>query len=327
MADNNSGEILLNLKESFLEEKRDIQNSIIEIETQIQECKEYVVSLNKKDESDFSMFSPRSASRVYKDQVSEKKLEIEDLEEKLRIHYKKLSNVTKKIDSLNSLNADNLSLQSSDANDEKEQHSLFLKFQEDDRQRIAADLHDSVLQNLSLIMHNMELANKFIDYDPIRAKLEIETNRKLVKETIDEIRDTIFDLRPMQFDDFGFKITLENTLESYKSRTDMSLEYHIDNIDSSNHLILLTIFRIVQELVSNSIKHSEGENLLVQVLDESSKIYIEVFDDGMGISDNDFNKEDHFGFKILKERISAVGGTLFFPKVEKGLKVVIEIPV
>lgn len=327
MADNNSGEILLNLKESFLEEKRDIQNSIIEIETQIQECKEYVVSLNKKDESDFSMFSPRSASRVYKDQVSEKKLEIEDLEEKLRIHYKKLSNVTKKIDSLNSLNADNLSLQSNDANDEKEQHSLFLKFQEDDRQRIAADLHDSVLQNLSLIMHNMELANKFIDYDPIRAKLEIETNRKLIKETIDEIRDTIFDLRPMQFDDFGFKITLENTLESYKSRTDMSLEYHIDNIDSSNHLILLTIFRIVQELVSNSIKHSEGENLLVQVLDESSKIYIEVFDDGMGISDNDFNKEDHFGFKILKERISAVGGTLFFPKVEKGLKVVIEIPV
>lgn len=281
------------------------------------------------------MFSPRSASRVYKDQVYEKKLEIEELEEKLRVYYRKLGNVTKKIDSLNDLNPDTLEVEKNEAadivevvsesDDKVNDSSVFLKLQEADRQRIAAELHDSVLQNLSLVMHNLELAEKFIDYDSVRAKLELESNRKIVKETIDDIRSTIFDLRPMQFDDFGFKKTLENQLEGYKSRTSMDISYRIDDLDSKDNLVLLTIFRIVQELVINSIKHSKGNSLSVQVLDEGSRIYIEESDDGIGISDEDFEKENHFGMKILKERVNMINGT--FRKMDdvKGTKIVIEI--
>lgn len=335
MSENKAGDILLDLKKSFLDDKKELQDKIVEVETEIRQCKDFIESLNKKDECDYNMFSPRSASRVYKDQVYEKKLEIEELEEKLRVYYRKLGNVTKKIDSLNDLNPDTLEVEKNEAadivevvsesDDRVNDSSVFLKLQEADRQRIAAELHDSVLQNLSLVMHNLELAEKFIDYDSVRAKLELESNRKIVKETIDDIRSTIFDLRPMQFDDFGFKKTLENQLEGYKSRTSMDISYRIDDLDSKDNLVLLTIFRIVQELVINSIKHSKGNSLSVQVLDEGSRIYIEESDDGIGISDEDFEKENHFGMKILKERVNMINGT--FRKMDdvKGTKIVIEI--
>lgn len=335
MSENKAGDILLDLKKSFLDDKKELQDKIVEVETEIRQCKDFIESLNKKDECDYNMFSPRSASRVYKDQVYEKKLEIEELEEKLRVYYRKLGNVTKKIDSLNDLNPDTLEVDKNEAadiveivsqsDDRVNDSSVFLKLQEADRQRIAAELHDSVLQNLSLVMHNLELAEKFIDYDSVRAKLELESNRKIVKETIDDIRSTIFDLRPMQFDDFGFKKTLENQLEGYKSRTSIEISYRIDDLDSKDNLVLLTIFRIVQELVINSIKHSKGNSLSVQVLDEGSRIYIEESDDGIGISDEDFEKENHFGMKILKERVNMINGT--FRKMDdvKGTKIVIEI--
>ena len=310
----------------------------MDIETEIRQCKDYIESLNKKDENDYNMFSPRSASRVYKDQVYEKRLQIEELEETLRSYYKKLGSITKKIDSLNYFNANDNMVDEEESSSQEEvedkpvekefndsDSSIFLRLQEQDRQRIAADLHDSVLQNLSLVMHNLELAEKFIDYDAVRAKLELESNRKIVKETIDDIRSTIFDLRPMQFDDFGFKKTLENQLEGYKLRTPMEITYRIDDIDSKDNLILLTIFRIIQELVINSIKHSKGNSINVQVLEAGTGIYIEESDDGIGISEEDLKKDNHFGLKILKERVGMIGGTIKRIEDARGTKIVIEI--
>lgn len=326
MSDNRTNDILLDLKKNFLDDRKDLQDKIVEVETQIRQCNDFIESLNKKDDNDYNMFSPRSASRVYKDQVYEKKLEIEKLEEELRTYYKKLGNITKKIDSINELKPDELEdLSEKKVREKNDTRMLYIQMQEDDRQRIAAGLHDSVLQNLSLLMHNLELAEKFIDYDAVRAKLELESNRKLVKGTIDDIRNTIFDLRPMQFDDFGFKRTLENQLDGYRNRTNMEISYHIGDIDDKDNLILLSIFRIIQELVVNSIKHSNGKKIEVKVLDRGTSIYVEVTDDGQGISLDDLEKENHFGMKILKERVSMLGGVFSIQNVPVGSKVTIEL--
>ena len=326
MSDNRTNDILLDLKKNFLDDRKDLQDKIVEVETQIRQCNDFIESLNKKDDNDYNMFSPRSASRVYKDQVYEKKLEIEKLEEELRTYYKKLGNITKKIDSINELQPDELEdLSEKKTREKNDTRMLYLQMQEDDRQRIAAGLHDSVLQNLSLLMHNLELAEKFIDYDAVRAKLELESNRKLLKGTIDDIRNTIFDLRPMQFDDFGFKQTLQNQLDGYRNRTNMEISYQIDDIDDKDNLILLSIFRIIQELVVNSIKHSNGKKVEVKVLDRGTSIYVEVADDGQGISLDDLEKQNHFGMKILKERVRMLGGVFSIQNVSVGSKVTIEL--
>ncbi len=149
---------------------------------------------------------------------------------------------------------------------------------------------------------------------------------RCIKSTIEDIRSTIFDLRPMQFDDFGFKRTIENHLESYKSRTSINIEYKIDNVDELVIIILLTLFRVLQVLVNNSIKHSNADTIQVHIIDEGNKVYLEVCDDGVGAKDDFLNKENHFGLKILKERVNMVNGKVFYPQVEFGFKTVIEIP-
>lgn len=327
MSDVKSLDVVLELKKSFLEDKKEIQDKIVDLETQIRQANEYISSLNKKEECDYNIFSPRSGSRVYKDQVYDKKILIEQLEEEVRVLYKKLSGVTKKIDSLEGLDVDELDkVLDAAPSDDSVSNSVFLTMQEEDRQRIAADLHDTVLQNLALVCHNLELAEKFIDYDVIRAKLELETNRKLVKETIEEIRSTIFDLRPMQINDFGFKRAMLNLLDTYKSRTTMTIDSSIDDLDDLDEVVSISIFRIVQELVINSIKHSKGSLIVVNIKDENPNIHIKVSDDGVGFDEGSLQKSNHFGLKILKERVKSLNGDVLLLSEGKGSCVEIIFP-
>ena len=327
MSKERSENIILELRKTFLDDRKSLQDQIVETETLIRQNNDYIESLSKKDDNDYNVFSPRSASRVYKDFVAEKKSEIEELENKVRELYKKLSNVTKKLDSLSELNPEELEASKEEA---RVISSLgkakLLELQEDDRQRIAADLHDTVLQNLSLVMHNLELSAKFVDYDPIRAKLEIESNRKLVKDTIDDIRGTIFDLRPMQFDDFGFKRTLENQISNYKNRTTMDISYKVDELEGLDSIYLITVFRVAQELMINSIKHSEGTKLDISITRTASNIIIKVSDDGKGISDGADAIDNHFGLKILKERVEIIGGFVNISSSSQGTEVTVNIP-
>ena len=82
---------------------------------------------------------------------------------------------------------------------------LVFEIQELDRRRIARDLHDTSLQNLSHLIHKLELVSMYMDKDMIRAKLELASVSKNINHIIDEIRMVIYDLRPMVFDDLGLK--------------------------------------------------------------------------------------------------------------------------
>lgn len=85
---------------------------------------------------------------------------------------------------------------------------LVFEIQELDRRRIARDLHDTSLQNLSHLIHKLELVSMYMDKDMIRAKLELASVSKNINHIIDEIRMVIYDLRPMVFDDLGLKMRL-----------------------------------------------------------------------------------------------------------------------
>ena len=328
MSEDRSRDIILDLKKTFSDDKKALQDRIVEAETQIRQCTEYIESLSRKDDNDYNVFSPRSASRVYKDQVEEKKREISALEDEIRSLYKKLSNTTKKLDSLSELDPSMLSASREEAIIiSSSGKAKLLELQEDDRQRIAADLHDTVLQNLTLVMHNLELSAKFIDYDPIRAKLEIESNRKLVKQSIEDIRGTIFDLRPMQFDDFGFKRTIENQITNYKNRTTMAINSSIDEITDVENIYLITTFRVAQELMINAIKHSDGTVMNIEITRTESGITIRVSDDGHGFVNGVDDLDNHFGLKILKERVEIIGGFVKINSTPNGSMISVDLPI
>ncbi len=205
-----------------------------------------------------------------------------------------------------------------------------LDIQERERQRIARDLHDTSLQNLTHIIHKIELSSMFIDDDPVKAKLELVSVNKNLRSVIKEIRNTIFDLRPMTFDDLGLRESFERLADHLKESSDFEVFYNIEEINCNNSLVLMTIFRIIEECTNNAIKHSNGSVVFFELkkIAENTCIII-VADNGKSFDAEKVlsEKQRHFGLNILKERVELLCGTMEIDsKLDKGTVIKIVIP-
>lgn len=205
-----------------------------------------------------------------------------------------------------------------------------LDIQERERQRIARDLHDTSLQNLTHIIHKIELSSMFIDDDPVRAKLELVSVSKNLRSVIKEIRNTIFDLRPMTFDDLGLKESFERLADHLKESSDFEVFYNIEEINCNNSLVLMTIFRIIEECTNNAIKHSNGSVVFFELKKIAENTCIIIVADNGDSFDVDrvlTEKQRHFGLNILKERVEILCGTMEIDsKPNKGTVIKIIIP-
>lgn len=212
--------------------------------------------------------------------------------------------------------------------DKHKDKELIYNIQELDRRRIARDLHDTSLQNLTHMIHKLELASMYIDKDVIQAKLEIAAVSKNINEIIDEIRNIIFDLRPMAFDDLGLKETIKNMLDKIRKNSGIIVIEDIDEIYLDREDCLLGIFRIIQECVNNVCKHAKAKHLKVSLKNRDQDILLEVVDDGVGFDiETAKNKERHFGLFIVQERVEMLNGNFeIVSSKENGTKVIVKIP-
>ncbi len=209
-----------------------------------------------------------------------------------------------------------------------------LESQEEERKRIARELHDSIVQVLTNLVHKSEICMKIVDVDPIRAKLELEIMAKTIRNAIGEMRDIIYDLRPMSFDDLGLDITLERAVKSIDAETDMNVTLKIEGDKRElSGIVQLTIFRIIQECANNSIKYSNGKNLNIKVIYEDKSVILEIVDDGIGFDSNDNSSCDNnshtgFGLNMMKERVDLLSGHIEIEtSIGKGTCIKVKIPV
>ena len=216
----NKTNVLKEIYEGLLEIQNE-ENIIIQDNlNRIREIEIYLDSV--KDEPDLLVFSPRSTENLLFDKIKDLNKEKDELEYNNRIHYQKYNKYGAYIKQLEQLII-SVSLYKYD--DRK-----ILEMQEKDRQRIARELHDSSVQNLTHLIHMIELSIMYIDKDSIRAKLELENCIKILKSTVEEIREVIFNFRPMSFDDLGFKQCIENFISDSKIKyKKCEIEYQILN--------------------------------------------------------------------------------------------------
>ncbi len=201
--------------------------------------------------------------------------------------------------------------------------------QEEERQRIARDLHDTSLQTLAHLVHKLELCNLYIDKDVFQAKLEILSVRQSLKDVIEEIRNTIFDLRPMSFDDLGVEETFNRFIERENPDKKFKIISDVEKIEFSHDLLILTLYRAIQECVSNAIKHSEGTEIHITAKHKPCDMYeVIIADNGKGFTQEEADeKTNHFGLLIIKERVSILNGTIDIQsEIGKGTKIIIEFP-
>lgn len=209
-----------------------------------------------------------------------------------------------------------------------------LKYQENERQRIARDLHDSTVQVLANLVHRCEICSKVMDVDSVRAKLEIEVIEKTLKDSISDMRNIIYNLRPMIFDDLGFEATLTKVVNKFNTSSDFNITLEMEG-ESVNlePVVAITIIRIIEESCNNSIKHSNGSEIKIYIKNENKVLHIEVSDNGDGyvideILKPEENNNKGFGVSMMKERVALLSGEIAIDsKINEGTKITIDIPI
>lgn len=296
--DTNDNSIIEDIYYSCLKRRNELNRLIKKNQEDIHETETLLKSLMETD-ADLKYFSPRNTEDIYKDEILSAKNTIDQLNHQNEEYSSQLEELSKKIDQLKMF--------MDQESNKYELSNTLLGIQEMDRQRIARELHDTTVQNLAHLIHEIELCSLYIDKDPIQAKLELETCSQNLRSIIDEMRTVIFNLRPMSFNDLGFEKCLEdyvmNMKEAYPS---ISFVSQIDQVTSSiSEQRLLILFRIIQEAIQNAIIHSKSDRIELIVKDQQHDLLITVRDHGIGFDECD-KKENHFGLSMMKERAKII---------------------
>ena len=302
----------------------ELSQEVTELETQIQynlrcirEAEAYLNTYLNSETEDYKVFSPRKAEVIYKEEIRDARNKITFHEEDNKELYEKKNIINDRMKKLETvLNRQNKNM-------------TYLNVQEEDRQRIARELHDTSLQNLVHLIHKIELSSMYIDKDPIQAKFELAVIGKCLRETIDEIRGTIFNLRPMTFDDLSLKEAFEQLFLGINEGGRYEIIYNIDEITCNNNLILASIYRVVSESICNIEKHAEADKITFQCKESDGKCKLEISDNGKGFSEHHKSGDEkkHFGISLMKERVELLNGNIEIVSAKgKGTKISIEIP-
>ncbi|MDL2302019.1 histidine kinase, partial [Lachnospiraceae bacterium OttesenSCG-928-D06] len=233
-------ELLNKSIEDLKAEKNHIELLIENNSYEIKKLEINIQSLNYDESIDLKAFSPRMHDKRNDELLPIYVSNKTKLENQNNDYKKTLKRIKENINTINTI------LENEDAfeNNRKNKNIAVLNIQEEERQRIARDLHDTSLQNLAHLVHKIELCGMYIDQDPIKAKLELAVINKNLKSTIEEIRNTIFDLRPMIFDDFGLKETIEILLDKMKDQYGYEIESRIEEPEYVDNIILVSIYRV-----------------------------------------------------------------------------------
>ncbi len=190
-----------------------------------------------------------------------------------------------------------------------------LEIQESERRRIAIDLHDVLGQSLTMIKLGVEEALQLLAENDAGAAAEALQRLKLkARDACDEVRRVAMDLRPSTLDDLGILATLSWFFREFCAVCqDMKVERDF-NIEEENVPVPLkiTIFRIIQEAVSNIVKHANASNIRVSLKQFGNSLYLSIEDDGDGFdlaeTANYCPLNKGLGLMSMKERAKFSGG-------------------
>jgi two-component system, NarL family, sensor histidine kinase DevS len=173
---------------------------------------------------------------------------------------------------------------------------------EAERGRWARELHDETLQQLAGL--RMLLSGARRSGDPTRIDGALEAALEQITTAIGDLRSLITDLRPAALDELG----LEPALESLAGRSELDIALDIDLSDRIASDIESTVYRLVQEALTNVAKHARASRVSVGVHDRGDAIEVRVDDDGAGFDPD--RRSSGFGLVGMRERLALVGGTL-----------------
>ncbi len=198
----------------------------------------------------------------------------------------------------------------------------------DERRKIARELHDSVSQQLFAISMTISAIKRLIDTDPTEAKKGFDSIEQMTHTAQQELRALIMHLRPVNLN--GLPLSdgiIELLTELNQKNPNISIEWEIQpNVFVRPAGIEDHIFRVVQEAISNALRHSKASVLSLRLFVYDNLLSIFIEDNGIGF-DIKIDKKSSYGILTMQERISEIGGKidiLSYPG--KGTRIELRIP-
>ncbi|MEK4948381.1 sensor histidine kinase [Carnobacterium sp. FSL W8-0810] len=194
-----------------------------------------------------------------------------------------------------------------------------------ERHRLARELHDSVSQQLFAAMMMLSALNEQMDESKGALQKQVRLIESIVNEAQSEMRALLLHLRPVNLEGKSLKKGIEQLLNELRTKIQIEMKWDIEDVCLTNG-IEDHLFRIVQELLSNTLRHSKAKELEVylHVIDQS--VLLRVIDDGIGFNTEE-SKAGNYGLQNIKERVLGMGGTCKIISFKnKGTSIEIKIP-
>ena len=190
-------------------------------------------------------------------------------------------------------------------------------------------MHDGPAQALSNFILQTEIATRLFDVDQDSAREELQTLKASATNTFKQVRDFIFQLRPMMLDDLGMVPTVKRYVDAVREQTGVEISIAISGAERRLEPYLeVVVFRSVQELLTNALAHSQASEIKVQLDVPDTEIRVSVDDNGKGFDTSILEARSNLGLKLIKERAEMLGGNFELDSViGHGTRVFFRIPI
>lgn len=199
--------------------------------------------------------------------------------------------------------------------------------QEEERRRVARDIHDGPAQALANVVFRAEVCERLMDSDMTQAKIELAELREQVRTVLRDTRKLIFGLRPMALDDLGLIPTIKRLLDVVQERSGIIGELRASGDEQRlDPPIEISLFRVVQEALLNVEKHAQASFVRVRIESCHQTVSLFVEDNGTGFDPSVSAGTEHFGITGMRERMALIGGDLqISSRIGKGTKVSLQV--
>lgn len=205
----------------------------------------------------------------------------------------------------------------------REQAMLILQAQEEERRRVALELHDESSQNLTALLVHTEILQQTFQMLPgdtlapdmhHRLQTEMRHLTQLTQRTLESLRVLALQLRPAVLDDLGLDAALRWLVEDCRERLQVSIELHLPVLCGEERKRLYpsmyetTLFRVAQESLTNVARHAQATHVLLSLAQDATSITLRIHDDGQGYEPQ--RTRAGLGLSGMQERVSLLRGTL-----------------
>ncbi|MGF7046212.1 NarL family two-component system sensor histidine kinase LiaS [Paenibacillus sp. DS2015] len=197
----------------------------------------------------------------------------------------------------------------------------------EERQRLARELHDAVSQQLFAISMTATAVGRTLDKDFDKAKRQVALIEEMAAVAQSEMRALLLHLRPVYLEGKPLEQGLMDLVNELKEKVPMEIVFEMDKEIHLMKGIENHLFRIIQEAMSNTLRHSKAEKMDIRIHLRQDTVKVMLRDDGIGFELGD-KKQTSYGLSNMAERVTEIGGSIqFITAVGKGTRIEITIPI